>query len=117
MLCWQIPKLFAAVLGGSPALSGGDLVGTTGFLAGGAVAVGSIAASGVGAVAAGARSLALAAGSAGVGGASGSSASASSTFKPPANPAPSATRGIQSPRHLQHQRSEAIRLHLMSEGI
>ena len=26
MLCWQIPKLFAAVLGGSPALSGGDLV-------------------------------------------------------------------------------------------
>ena len=28
MLCWQIPKLFAAVLGGSPALSGGDLVST-----------------------------------------------------------------------------------------
>ena len=26
MLCWQIPKLFAAVLGGSPALTGGDLV-------------------------------------------------------------------------------------------
>jgi type IV secretion system protein TrbL len=37
MLCWQIPKLFAAVLGGSPALSGGDLVATaTGVLAGAA---------------------------------------------------------------------------------
>jgi hypothetical protein len=34
MLCRQIPKLFAAVLGGSPALSGGDLVGTSAFLAG-----------------------------------------------------------------------------------
>ena len=28
MLCWQIPKLFAAVLGGSPALTGGDLIAT-----------------------------------------------------------------------------------------
>jgi type IV secretion system protein TrbL len=28
MLCWQVPKLFAGVLGGSPALSGGDLVST-----------------------------------------------------------------------------------------
>ena len=26
MLCWQIPKLFSAVLGGSPALAGGDLI-------------------------------------------------------------------------------------------
>ena len=25
MCCWQIPKLFAAVIGGSPALTGGDL--------------------------------------------------------------------------------------------
>lgn len=50
MLCWQIPKLFAAVLGGSPALTGGDLVSSSAFLAGGAVAVGSLgvgAASGV----------------------------------------------------------------------
>ena len=44
MLCWQIPKLFAAVLGGSPALSGGDLVSSGAFVAGGAVAVGSLAA-------------------------------------------------------------------------
>ena len=28
MLCWQIPKLFAAVLGGAPALTGGDLIST-----------------------------------------------------------------------------------------
>jgi type IV secretion system protein TrbL len=42
MLCWQIPKLFAAVLGGSPALTGGDLVSSSAFLAGGAVAVGSL---------------------------------------------------------------------------
>ena len=42
MLCWQIPKLFAAVLGGSPALSGGDLISSGAFLAGGALAVGSL---------------------------------------------------------------------------
>ena len=28
MCCWQIPKLFSAVLGGAPALTGGDLVST-----------------------------------------------------------------------------------------
>ena len=39
MLCWQIPKLFAAVLGGSPALSGGDLVSTGAFIGGGALAL------------------------------------------------------------------------------
>jgi type IV secretion system protein TrbL len=42
MLCWQIPKLFAAVLGGSPALGGGDLVSSAAFVAVGAVAVGSM---------------------------------------------------------------------------
>lgn len=51
MLCWQIPKVFAAVLGGAPALTGGDLVGTgvavaTGALAAGAVATGAVAAAG-----------------------------------------------------------------------
>src|SRR5260370_13403541 len=51
MLCWQIPKLFAAVLGGSPALSGGDLVSTGAFVAGGAMAVGSLGVSAVGAAA------------------------------------------------------------------
>ncbi len=44
MCCWQIPKLFAAVIGGSPALTGGDLiataavVGSAAFAAGGAAA-------------------------------------------------------------------------------
>src|SRR5580692_7323065 len=42
MLCWQIPKLFAAVLGGSPALSGGDLISSGAFFTGGAVALGSL---------------------------------------------------------------------------
>ena len=57
MLCWQIPKLFAAVLGGSPALSGGDLVSTGAFVAGGAMAVGSLGLSAVGAAAGGAGLL------------------------------------------------------------
>lgn len=44
MLCWQIPKLFGAVLGGAPALAGGDLVTTGTALAAGAFAVGSLGA-------------------------------------------------------------------------
>ena len=51
MLCWQIPKLFAAVLGGSPALSGGDLVSTGAFVAGGAIALGSLGMNALGAAA------------------------------------------------------------------
>ena len=60
MLCWQIPKLFSAVLGGSPALTGGDLVTTGTAVAAGAFAVGSLAAGAVGALAgaAGASSVA-----------------------------------------------------------
>ncbi len=42
MLCWQIPKLFAAVLGGSPALTGGDLLATATGVAAGAGMVGSV---------------------------------------------------------------------------
>jgi type IV secretion system protein TrbL len=44
MLCWQIPKLFSAVLGGSPALSGGDLVAAGSSLVVGAAAVATAAA-------------------------------------------------------------------------
>jgi type IV secretion system protein TrbL len=81
MLCWQIPKLFSAVLGGSPALTGGDLVGTSAFLAGSAVAVGSMAATGVGSAVAGVRALSAAAGASGVAGQTGStSASAASAM-------------------------------------
>lgn len=50
-LCWQVPKLFAAVLGGSPALSGGDLVSTGTAVVGGAAMVASVGASAIAAVA------------------------------------------------------------------
>lgn len=72
MLCWQIPKLFSAVLGGAPALTGGDLVSTGAAVVTGAVAVGSLAAAGMGA-AAGAGAAA------GGGGAAGSSSSTGSS--------------------------------------
>jgi hypothetical protein len=101
MLCWQIPKLFAAVLGGSPALSGGDLVSSSAFVAGGAVALGSLGLSGLGAAAGSTRLLTAGAatgGSAGLSAGSGSSAgssmlasvgasgSGSGTVTPPAHP-------------------------------
>jgi len=35
--CWGIPKLFAAVIGGAPALAGGDLIGPTTTVAGAGV--------------------------------------------------------------------------------
>lgn len=90
MLCWQIPKLFAAVLGGSPALSGGDLVASGAFVAGGAVAVASIGMSALGA-AAGAARYRLAEGVAGA------TESASSTRGPstPAAPGSASSKGDQ----------------------
>jgi type IV secretion system protein TrbL len=72
MLCWQIPKLFAAVLGGSPALTGGDLVSTVTTLGSAAVMVGAGALAGAGLLAGGAR--AAAAGGAAAGGGSGGAA-------------------------------------------
>ena len=54
MLCWQIPKLFSAVLGGSPALSGGDLIAAGSSLVIGAAAVGAAASGGAGLLAGGA---------------------------------------------------------------
>ena len=57
MLCWQIPKLFAAVLGGSPALSGGDLVATATGVIAGAATVASFGAGSVAAAAGGAAAL------------------------------------------------------------
>jgi len=51
MLCWQIPKLFGAVLGGAPALTGGDLVTTGTALAAGAFAAGSLGAGAIASVA------------------------------------------------------------------
>lgn len=79
MCCWQIPKLFGAVIGGSPALTGGDLV-----MAGSAVAAGGLAAAslGTGAIAGVAGAGAVgAAGTAGAGSsAMGTSAAASAGF-------------------------------------
>ncbi|MGI8744401.1 MAG: P-type conjugative transfer protein TrbL [Bryobacteraceae bacterium] len=77
MLCWQIPKLFAAVLGGAPALTGGDLISTGVMVASAGVAVASAGTSAVGALAGGASALA-GTGSAAAAGSSGSSGVASS---------------------------------------
>lgn len=57
MLCWQIPKLFSAVLGGSPALSGGDLVSAGSSLVVGAAAIGAAGAGAAGVVAGNAGTL------------------------------------------------------------
>jgi type IV secretion system protein TrbL len=97
MCCWQIPKLFSAVLGGAPALTGGDLISTTTAIVAGTAAAGSLALGGIG-LAGGAAGAAAGAGSAG--GASGSSSLISSvasarsagggSVPPPASPTPSA---------------------------
>lgn len=108
MCCWQIPKLFAAVMGGSPALTGGDLVATAAVVGSAALAVGGAAVAGVGALA-GAGSAAAGAGSAasaeGAGSAtrtavasvgsvgSGSSATGGSVSPPSASSAGSAASG------------------------
>ncbi len=61
MLCWQIPKLFSSVLGGAPALTGGDLVAAGTAVVGAGLAAASL---GAGAVAAAAGAGAAAGGSA-----------------------------------------------------
>jgi type IV secretion system protein TrbL len=78
MLCWQIPKLFAGILGGSPTLTGGDFAATVGVIASAALAAGSAAASGVGMLA-GAGTLASKAAGTGAAGGSGIGSSVSST--------------------------------------
>ncbi len=72
MCCWQIPKLFAAVIGGSPALTGGDLVATAAVVGGAALATGGAAVAGVSALAGG-GSAAAGTGSAASAGGAGSS--------------------------------------------
>jgi len=105
MCCWQIPKLFAAVIGGSPALTGGDLVATAAVVGGAALAVGGAAVAGVGALAGGGSAAAGTGSAASAGGAgsgtttavasvgsvgSGSSAGGGSV-SPPSSPSPSST--------------------------
>jgi type IV secretion system protein TrbL len=69
MCCWQIPKLFAAVIGGAPALTGGDLVATAAVVGGAALAAGGAAVAGVSALAAGGGAMASTGSAAGAGGA------------------------------------------------
>jgi len=73
MCCWQIPKLFAAVIGGAPALTGGDLVATAAVVGSAALAVGGAAVAGAGALAGGGGGAAAGSGSAASAGGAGSS--------------------------------------------
>ncbi|HTW64659.1 MAG TPA: P-type conjugative transfer protein TrbL [Bryobacteraceae bacterium] len=74
MCCWQIPKLFAAVIGGSPALTGGDLIATGAAVAAGGIAAGGAAASAVGLLAGAGGGAAVGTGSAASAGGPGSNA-------------------------------------------
>jgi type IV secretion system protein TrbL len=67
MCCWQIPKLFAAVLGGAPALAGGDLVGTGMAVVGAGVAAASFGAGALAGAAGGTAALAEVGSAAGAG--------------------------------------------------
>jgi type IV secretion system protein TrbL len=109
MCCWQIPKLFAAVIGGSPALTGGDLVATAAVVGGAALAVGGAAVAGVGALAGGGSGAAAGTGSAASAGGAGSntttavasvgsvgagSSAGGGSVSPPSSPSPgSVTNG------------------------
>lgn len=68
MICWNVPKFTAAILGGTPAFTGGDTVGVVGGLAQGALLAGTAAAGGV---ALGAKLLAAKGGTMSVGQAAG----------------------------------------------
>lgn len=96
MLCWQIPKLFAAVLGGSPALSGGDLAAAGGAVLTGAAVLGTAAVTGVGAAAGATRMISAggagssATGGSGVAGLMGTSAGSAGAQTVPPPPVPQA---------------------------
>ncbi len=102
MLCWQIPKLFSAVLGGSPALTGGDLISTGTGLVAGAATVASLGAGTVAIAARGASAIAGVSAAANAGAGSGAGAVSASTARagfggasgggsvpPPSSPGPS----------------------------
>ncbi len=122
MCCWQIPKLFAAVIGGSPALTGGDLVATAAVVGGAALAVGGAAVAGVGALAGGGGSAAAGTGSAASAGGSGSgtttavasvgsvgsgSSAGAGSVSPPSSPSPSPTANSGSVRRQPDPPSNA----------
>jgi type IV secretion system protein TrbL len=68
MICWNVPKMTAGIVGGTPAFTGGDAVGTVGGLAQGALLAGAAAAGGI---ALGAKVLAAKGGAMSVGQAAG----------------------------------------------
>jgi type IV secretion system protein TrbL len=109
-LCWQAPKLVAGVMGGSPALTGGDLLGTATTTAAGALALGAAAftsgaslATAGGAAGRGVMSVAQAAGAAGgpasgagMGSAFSAAGHGAAVFKPTASGGASAGSGAVS---------------------
>jgi type IV secretion system protein TrbL len=122
-ICWQIPKLLAAVIGGAPALTGGDLVSTTAAIGYGAAMAGTAAVAGVGAFAGAIKASSAVAvsqaakmmgigapGAAGGPASTGTAASVNSPPKPAASPAPapgtqSKAGGSQPAPPVQQQRS------------
>ena len=87
MICWNAPKFTAGILGGTPAFTGGDAVGTAGALAQGALLAGTAVAGGaaLGAkafAASGAMSTGQAAGMGAGGAAAGGGAAGGSAPKP-----------------------------------
>lgn len=99
MICWNAPKLCAGILGGAPAFTGGDAVGTAGGLAQGALLVGAAAAGGVAlgakmvAALGGATSVGQAAGMGASGGAASGSAGTSGAGGRSSPPGPSPSSG------------------------
>ncbi len=87
MICWNAPKFTAGILGGTPAFTGGDAVGTAGALAQGALLAGTAVAGGaaLGAkafAASGAMSTGQAAGMGAGGAASGGAGASGSAPRP-----------------------------------
>lgn len=76
MICWNVPKMAAGILGGAPALTGGDAVSTVGGLAQGALVASAAVA---GAVALGAKLVAARGAAVSVSQAAGAGASGSAT--------------------------------------
>lgn len=126
MICWNAPKFTAGILGGSPALTGGDAVSAAGGIAQGALLAGTAVAGGVAlgakvlAVGAAAMSASQAA-SLGSGGSTGAGSNG-----PPSSPPPPPSGGSGSgggsnaqppPPSLAGRGMRATKTLLMSAGI
>jgi type IV secretion system protein TrbL len=96
MICWNAPKLCAGILGGSPAFTGGDFIGTVGGLAQGALLAGAAVAGGValgaGALGAGARAMSVGE-AASLGAGSGQPPPSGGRHRPDGSPSPGGSGG------------------------